>query len=113
MKEDVDRLHRIIQINLIEWEGVKKEKLGMNRYELKKLVSQKLKLVRVEAGFTQEQMSHMIGISKKTLVQIEKGRLVTGWTAVVAVCALFSESQVLNSALDGNPLEVVNRAAVD
>ncbi|GGF09107.1 hypothetical protein GCM10010954_04430 [Halobacillus andaensis] len=81
----------------------------MDRYELRKIVSVKLKLVRVEAGFTQSTMSHMIGLSKKTLVQIEKGRLVAGWSTAVSVCALFSESRILRTALEDSPIKVIKK----
>ena len=33
-----------------------------------------VKLVRTEYGFTQDVMAKVLGISKKTLVEIEKGR---------------------------------------
>ena len=38
-----------------------------------------LKLVRTEYGCTQEMMARILGISKKTLVEIEKGRSSLGW----------------------------------
>ncbi|MFG6148656.1 helix-turn-helix transcriptional regulator [Halobacillus sp. B23F22_1] len=81
----------------------------MDRCEIRKIVSLKLKLVRVEAGFTQSSMSQMIGLSKKTLVQIEKGRLVAGWSTAVTVCALFSESRILRTALEDSPIKVIKR----
>ncbi|MCP3025821.1 helix-turn-helix transcriptional regulator [Halobacillus sp. A5] len=83
----------------------------MNRYELRDIVSRKLKLVRVEAGFTQSQMSTMLGLSKKTLVQIEKGRTLAGWGTAVVVCSLFSESETLTAALKGKPYDVIQKAA--
>ena len=46
----------------------------MKREEFIKAVSGKLKLIRTEYGITQEVMSEMLGISKKTLVETEKGR---------------------------------------
>ena len=45
----------------------------MKREEFIKTVSSKLKLIRTEYGITQEAMSEMLGISKKTLVETEKG----------------------------------------
>ncbi len=47
----------------------------MNREEIIMLVSDKLRLIRTEAGYTQDKMAEIIGVSKKTLVQIEKGRV--------------------------------------
>ena len=59
----------------------------MNREEIIMLVSDKLRLIRAEAGYTQDKMAEIIGVSKKTLVQIEKGRVLAGWSTVVTVCA--------------------------
>lgn len=83
----------------------------MQREQLMALISEKLKLIRTEKDFTQDQMSDLLGLSKKTLVQIEKGRIQAGWTTTVAVCALFRESSILQHALGGDPLEVIDLIA--
>src|SRR5690606_7540701 len=62
-------------------------------------------------SYTQEKMAEVIGISKKTLVQIEKRRTNTGWTTTAAVCALFRESSILQSTLGGDPVEIIEMAA--
>ncbi len=80
----------------------------MNREQLITLISEKLKLIRTEKDLTQDQMSDLLGLSKKTLVQIEKGRIQTGWTTAVAVCALCRESSILQHELGGDPLELVD-----
>ncbi len=71
------------------------------------LISTKIKLIRTEKGYTQEKMAEVLGISKKTLVQIEKGRTNAGWTNTVAICALFRDSEVLQSSLGDDPLVVI------
>ncbi|MFJ7888476.1 helix-turn-helix transcriptional regulator [Lysinibacillus xylanilyticus] len=83
----------------------------MNREQLITLISEKLKLIRTEKDLTQDQMSDLLGLSKKTLVQIEKGRIYTGWTTAVAICALCRESSILQHELGGDPLEVVDLIA--
>ena len=70
-----------------------------------------LKLVRTEFGCTQEVMARMLGISKKTLVEIEKGRSSLGWTGAVAFVTLFGESQVLNGMLGGDAQDMVRAIA--
>ena len=67
----------------------------------------KLRLVRVEADLTQEDMAFALGISKKTLVDIEKGRRTLGWTGAVALCAVFPSSDVISSAFGGHPAEMI------
>jgi len=83
----------------------------MNREQLITLISEKLKLIRTEKDLTQDQMSDLLGLSKKTLVQIEKGRIQAGWTTTVAVCTLCRESSILQHELGGDSLEVVDLIA--
>ena len=66
-----------------------------------------VKLVRTEYGFTQEAMAKALGLSKKTLVEIEKGRSSLGWMGSVAFSAIFSGSQVLSGVLGGEAEDLV------
>ncbi|RFU62058.1 helix-turn-helix transcriptional regulator [Peribacillus glennii] len=83
----------------------------MIKEEVIEIISEKIKLIRVEMGYTQDKLAEAIGVSKKTLVQIEKGRVAAGWTVTIAVCALFRESSVIQSAFGGDPLDVVETIA--
>ncbi|MCI5574518.1 MAG: hypothetical protein MR379_02960 [Clostridiales bacterium] len=49
-------------------------------------------------------MAHELGISKKTLIGIEKGRSSLGWTGSAALCLLFGDSPTLRRELSGDPL---------
>lgn len=84
---------------------------SMKREEMITIVSQKMKLIRTEYNYTQEQMADILGISKKTLVQIEKQRIECGWTVAVAACTLFRNSMILQTALGGNPLMFISLIA--
>ncbi|KIL74581.1 helix-turn-helix transcriptional regulator [Pseudobacillus badius] len=84
----------------------------MDKERLNQLISEKLKLIRTEQGYTQDTMAEVIGLSKKTIVQIEKGRSLAGWTTTVAICALFRESRILQDALgSSDPVEIAEIAA--
>lgn len=48
-------------------------------------------------------MAHELGISKKTLVGIEKGRSSLGWTGSAALCLLFGDSETLRRGLACDP----------
>ncbi|WP_026672252.1 helix-turn-helix domain-containing protein [Alkalihalobacterium bogoriense] len=85
----------------------------MNQDEFTQLITRKMKLVRTEMNYTQEKMATVLGISKKTLVQIEKERLTAGWTVSVCLCALFRHSDVLHSTLGGDPVEIMETIAHD
>ena len=77
------------------------------------LCDKKLKLVRAEFGYSQERMSAALGLSKKTLLEIEKGRSSLGWTGAAALCAIFRSSEVLSSAFGGDPVELAAAMALD
>ncbi|MCM3767333.1 helix-turn-helix transcriptional regulator [Neobacillus niacini] len=83
----------------------------MTRDEIIRSVSEKLRLIRTEAGYTQDKMADIIGVSKKTLVQIEKGRLLANWSTVVSICALFRETETVQFLFGNEPLEVLETVA--
>lgn len=85
--------------------------INLNKEDLIRSVSEKIKLVRVEAGYSQEEMAAVLGISKKTLVQIEKERVEANWTLVVAVISLFQNSDIVRNLLGNEPLEIVELIA--
>ena len=66
----------------------------MDRQSFTDLIQTKFKMVRIEAGYTQDTMAQTIGLSKKTLVQIEKERVLPN-------------SDVLNNTFGCDPLEIV------
>ena len=57
----------------------------MDRQSFTDLIQTKFKMVRIEAGYTQDTMAQTIGLSKKTLVQIEKERVLPNWTTCVSI----------------------------
>jgi DNA-binding XRE family transcriptional regulator len=71
----------------------------------------KLKLVRTEFGFNQEKMADILGISKKTLIQIEKGRSSLGWAGAIVLCTIFERSEVLEAAFGGEVTDIVSALA--
>lgn len=83
----------------------------MTRDEIISRVSEKVRVLRAEVGYTQDKMADIIGISKKTLVQIEKGRAQAGWSTVVTICALFRETETIQFLFGNEPLEVLETIA--
>ncbi|MDQ1147219.1 DNA-binding XRE family transcriptional regulator [Bacillus sp. SORGH_AS 510] len=83
----------------------------MTRDEILMQVSEKLRLIRTEAGYTQDKMAEIIGVSKKTLVQIEKGRVLANWSTAVSICALFRETETVQFLFGNEPLEVLETVA--
>ena len=85
----------------------------MKREDFIREMDRQIKLVRTEYGFTQDVMAKSLGLSKKTLVEIEKGRASLGWMGSVALCALFSESQVLSGVLGGEASDMMQALAFE
>lgn len=79
----------------------------MTRAEFVEKLDGQVKLVRTEYGFTQDVMARVLGMSKKTLVEIEKGRSSLGWMGAVAFCSLFAGSRVLSGLLGGEASDMV------
>ena len=79
----------------------------MNQNQFIHEMNQLVKLVRTEYGFTQDAMAKALGLSKKTLVEIEKGRSSLGWMGAVAFSTVFSGSQVLAGQLGGNAEDLI------
>lgn len=83
----------------------------MTRDEIISKVSEKIRVLRAEVNYTQDKMADIIGVSKKTLVQIEKGRVEAGWSTVVTICALFRETETIQFLFGNEPLEVLETIA--
>ena len=79
----------------------------MIRDEFVSLIDEKLRLIRSEYDFTQDKMAEILGMSKKTLVQIEKGRASLGWTGAVALSAIFKDSEILQMVFGGQPDDII------
>ncbi|MBR6336133.1 MAG: transcriptional regulator [Ruminococcus sp.] len=85
----------------------------MTREEFIKKTDEQLRLVRTEYALTQESMAGCLGLSKKTLVGIEKGRCSLGWTGAAALCSLFSQSTVLQNTFGGDMQDMLKALAFE
>lgn len=79
----------------------------MTRLEFIKKIDEKVRLIRTEKGYTQDKMSETLGISKKTLVQVEKERSSLGWAVSIAVCVIFKDSEILELTFGGNIEDII------
>ncbi|MBC9785216.1 transcriptional regulator [Heliobacterium chlorum] len=71
------------------------------------LVSAKLRPIRTDADLTQDKMAEIIGISKKTLVDVEKGRKTLGFTAASLTAILFRRGEPVQSLFGDMTIDVV------
>ena len=84
----------------------------MTRDSFIALCNRKEKLVRNELGYSQEKMSALLGLSKKTLVEIEKWRASLGWQGAVTLCTLFQNTREITLAF-GSDVPAFLRAMSD
>ena len=85
----------------------------MERAEFISIMNSKIKLIRTEFDLTQEKMADAVGISKKTLVEIEKGRNSLSWSAAVAAAVIFADSSILADAFGGETSDLVKVIALN
>lgn len=85
----------------------------MKREDFIKKANEKLKMIRIENHYTQDKMAEILGMSKKTLVQVEKGRSTLGWSGTVTLCTLFKDSEVLHMTFGGQPHDIILMLAFD
>jgi DNA-binding XRE family transcriptional regulator len=84
----------------------------MTRESFIALCDRKEKLIRNELGYSQEKMSALLGLSKKTLVEIEKWRASLGWQGAVTLCTLFQNTREVTLAF-GTDVPALLRAMTD
>ncbi len=84
----------------------------MDRDVLIQVASDHLKTLRLENDYTIDKMAEIIGIQKKTLLKIEAGKVLASWTTTISVCTLFGDSRSLKIQLGGDPLEMIELAAI-
>jgi len=89
------------------------EGADIDRSTFIELCDSRVKLVRTEYGFTQEEMAHALGLSKKTLVDIEKERRSLGWMGSAALCLIFQDSEVLAGVFGGQPTDIIMALAFE
>ncbi|EEL50818.1 MULTISPECIES: helix-turn-helix transcriptional regulator [Bacillus cereus group] len=83
----------------------------MDKQEFIQLVNEKLKLIRIENDLSQDKMSEIIGLSKKTLIEIEKGRRSLTWTGAVCVVTLFEDSDMIHMTFGDDINEIIKTIA--
>lgn len=83
----------------------------MDKTEFIDKVNEKIKLIRTEGDFSQDKMAEVLGISKKTLVEIEKGRSSFTWTGAVCAVTLFEYSEIVRMTFGEDVNEIVKTIA--
>lgn len=84
----------------------------MTRQEFIQIINERIRVIRAEQDYTQDKMAEILGISKKTLVEIEKGRSSFTWSGAIAVAVLFQHSQIIQMAFGEDVLDIITTIAL-
>lgn len=88
------------------------KKLLIRRDELIKKVSDELINIRKESKLTQDELGNILGISKNTIVNVEKGGKQLSWAVVMSVVMLFNQANSIKSIIgETSPLEIISQCA--
>lgn len=79
----------------------------MTKESFIEIVSKQLRTIRLEYHLSQASFSEMIGITKKTLVQIEKERTLASWSVCVTSVLLFENTETIKDMLGENPKQII------
>lgn len=68
--------------------------------------------IRKESKLTQEDMASILGISKNTIVNVEKNKNKLSWSVVMSIVMLFNQTNSIKLIIgDESPLEVISQCA--
>jgi DNA-binding XRE family transcriptional regulator len=76
------------------------------------MVQDILEELRKKEHMTLEEMAYVIGLSKKTLIQIEKNRSKLKWPEAVTFISVFSDTDLVKSLFGDEVLDIVQSIAI-
>jgi len=84
----------------------------VNKTEFCKMVQNILEDIRKNENMTLEEMALTIGLSKKTLIQIEKNRSLLKWPEAVTFVTIFNETELVKSIFGDEILDIIQSIAI-
>lgn len=85
----------------------------MNKREFCRRIHPTIKEIRKEYNLSQLVMANMVGVSKKTYIQLEKQRIILKWSEAVTIATIFGESDTLSDCFEENVIEIIKSIAFD
>jgi DNA-binding XRE family transcriptional regulator len=79
----------------------------MDKEEILELISENMKQIRLENELSLDKMAELLGMSKRMLIHIEKGKTHVLWIHTIGICALFPDSSILMSLIGEDPLQTI------
>lgn len=84
----------------------------MNKLGFCSMVQNILEDLRKAVNMTLDEMALTIGLSKKTLIQIEKGRNPLKWAEAVTFVSIFNEHDIVKSVFGDEANEIIQSIAI-
>lgn len=84
----------------------------MNKMKFCKMVQDIVEELRKNENMTLEEMALTIGLSKKTLIQIEKNRSLLKWPEAVTTVSIFNETDLVKSIFGDEILDIIQAIAI-
>lgn len=72
----------------------------INKEELTKMMSENLMLLRNKLRLKQSELAEKVGISRQTLLEIEKGKRAMQWNVFLALLSVFREDSSTSDLLE-------------
>ncbi len=84
----------------------------MTKNQFCKSVQSILERLRKKEGLTLEEMALTLGLSKKTLIQIEKERTQLKWPEAVTFVSIFQSHEIVQSLFGDEVIDIVQSIAI-
>ena len=84
----------------------------MIKNEFCNIIQQNIEELRKDVGMTLEEMAQLIGISKKTLIQLEKKRVQLKWPEAVTVAIIYHDHQLIKAQFGDEILEIIQSVSL-
>ena len=84
----------------------------MTKYDFCNSVQTILEALRKEVAMTLEEMAMTIGLSKKTLIQIEKKRTPLKWAEAVTTVIIFEDNELIKALFGDEVIDIIQSISI-
>ena len=85
----------------------------MSKRDFCKIIHQELHEIREEYNLSQMAFASMMGVSKKTYIQLEKKRIVLKWSEAVTVASIFNDSIAIKRHYGDDVISIIQLHTFD
>ncbi|MFK5884105.1 MAG: hypothetical protein QM489_07205 [Candidatus Izemoplasma sp.] len=82
--------------------------IKINKSEFCKTIHLMIMEIRLEYNLSQTVMANMIGVSKKTYIQLEKQRIILKWSEAVTISTIFKDSKTIVNVFGDDIISIIH-----